>query len=164
MITSEASMISSSAVIASARVLARARERHAEVVGFQFRGRSDVFHVLGGECRRGQATALAVDALVVREHATLVDDGVDLRPLDRGHGEHDQAVVEQQRVARPHVLRQAFVIEADALVVAQLAAGVQDELRTRLEHCLAMLELADADLRPLQVHQYADRASGRARQ
>jgi hypothetical protein len=69
--------------------------------------------------------------------------------------QHDQAVVEQQVVARPHVARQRLVVEADAFLVAQLAVvaplGVEDERIAVDQFDLAFFELADADLRTLHV-------------
>ena len=68
------------------------------------------------------------------------------------------AVVEQQDVARLDVLRQILVVEADAFLVAELAVGVEDEAVADDQRDLAVVELADADLRALQVAEDADRA------
>ncbi len=65
--------------------------------------------------------------------------------------EHDLAVVEQQHCAGADVARQLLVVEAGALAVAHLEAGVEHEGLSLLERDLAVLELADADLRTLQV-------------
>ncbi len=59
------------------------RKRHREIVGLDLRGGADVLHVLGGERRRGQPAALAVDALVVGQHAAVAHDGVDLGAAHR---------------------------------------------------------------------------------
>ena len=96
------------------------------------RGGADVVHVLGGERGRGEPAALAVDALVVGQLAADLDDGVDLVADHALHGELEAAVVEQQHVARLHVLGQVLVVEADALGVAELAAGVEDEGASRV--------------------------------
>jgi hypothetical protein len=54
--------------------------------------------------------------------------GVHLLAAHGVHGQHDQAVVEQQRVAGLHVARQLLVVQAHALDVARLGArGVQHE-------------------------------------
>ena len=81
----------------------------------------------------------------------LADHPIDL--------EDDAPVVEQQHVARAHVLGQVLVVEADAFLVAELAARVEDEVIAVLEKDLAFLELADADLRALQVGEDADRTA-----
>ncbi len=118
MMPSDASMISASAVIASARsILAMSsasppaarsswramymsslvlRERYRQVVGLDLRGGLHVVHVLGGERRRGEAAALAVDALVVRQHAADLDARRDRASGHRLHAQADQPVVEQQ--------------------------------------------------------------------
>ena len=90
-----------------------------------------------------------------------------IEPADDGHAldlEHDLAVVEQQHVARPHVLRQLLVVEAGTRLVAELALGIQDEPVARVQGDAPVLEFADADLRPLQVGHDADGAPGLAAQ
>ena len=73
-------------------------------------------------------------------------------PLHRVDRQAQQAVVEEQRVAGPHVARQLLVVEADALARAELGpGGVEDELLAGDERRLAAFDLADADLRALQV-------------
>jgi len=75
------------------------------------------------------------------------------------HAEHFQlqpAVVEQQDVAKADVLRQVLVVEADPLLAAHRAGGVEDELVVDGQRDLAFLEFADANLRPLQVAEDAD--------
>ena len=71
----------------------------------------------------------------------------------------DAAVVEQQHVAGGDVVDQFGVVEADAVAVAERAVGVEDEVLARLEQHLAAGELADADLRALQVGHDADGAA-----
>ena len=132
-------------------------ERHGEKISADLRRRADVFHVLGGQRRRRQAAALAIDSLVVREHAADAYRGIDFLADDVVDVEHDAAIVEQQHVARTDVVRQVLVIEADAQLVAEFALGVENEAVADFERDLAFLELADADLRPLQVGEDADR-------
>ena len=133
------------------------RKTHGQVFGVKTHRRLDVFHVLGGQRRRREAATCPVDALVVRQLATGHDGGVNLLALHRIDRELEQAVVEQQRVAGFHVARQVLVVQADTAVVAQLAAGrVEDELLAGLEHRLATFELADANLRPLQIRHDRD--------
>ena len=128
------------------------RKADGDVIGLKAHRRLDVFHVLGGQRGRGQAAALLVDALVVRQLAAELDGGVDFLAAHRIDGQDDQAVVEQQQVARLHVTRQFLVVQAHALDVARrLARGVEDEFLAGLQHHLAFGELADADFRALQV-------------
>src|SRR5574344_2404975 len=81
-------------------------------------------------------------------------------PLDV---DDDASVVEQQGVPRRDIARQIGVVEADPLLVALRAGGVEDEAVAGMEVDLAGGELADADLRSLQIGQNAYRApeSGR---
>ncbi len=84
--------------------------------------------------------------------------GEDFLLVDPIHLDHDASVVEHQHVARAHVLHQFRIVEADAARIAYLARGVEDELLAGLEQDLAASELADADLRSLQVGHDADGA------
>jgi hypothetical protein len=127
------------------------REGDGDEIDADLGGRLDVVHVLAGQRRRGQAAALAVDALVVGQLAADDDAGVDLMAAHAGDLELQAAVVEQQDVAMTDVLGQILVVEADALLVAERALGVEDEGFAGDQRDLAVLELADADLRPLQV-------------
>ena len=147
-----------------AHVFARAGKRDAEEIRLELGGDPDVLLVLLGQRGRGQAAALAVDALVVGQRSALLHDASDARPPDRRHAQHDAPVVEQQRVARPHVVGQLLVVEPDRMLVAQRALGVEHELRARRERDLAVPEAADADLGALQVDQHADRAARLARE
>ena len=83
-------------------------------------------------------------------------------PITRIDVEHDQAVVEQQHVARFQVARQVFVVEADAIVVAEFALGVEDERLAGNQRDLAVFEFADPDLRALQVGHDGDFTAGLA--
>ena len=75
-----------------------------------------------------------------------------LLALDGVHGQHDQAIVEQEHIARFHITRQLFVIEAHAVDVARLGArGVQHKGSTGLQHHFAFGKLAHPDLGALQV-------------
>src|SRR5262245_62221437 len=82
--------------------------------------------------------------------------------LDALDVEHDLAVVEQEDIARLHVLGQLPVVEADLRSVAELELGVEHEPVPRLELDAAVLELPDADLGSLQVGHDADGAEGLA--
>ncbi|MDZ7910024.1 MAG: hypothetical protein U5N10_18595 [Gemmobacter sp.] len=136
-------------------------ETHGHVVGLQAHRGLDVFHVLGGQRRRGQPAALLVDALVVGQLATELDGGVHRVAEHLVDGHHDQPVVEQQRVARLHVARQFLVVQAHATDVARLGArGVEHKRLSGFEHHLAFGELADANLGALQVGHDADLAAG----
>jgi hypothetical protein len=134
-------------------------KRHREVVGLDEGGGADVVDVLGRERRRREAAALAVDALVVREPPAVARHGVDLVAAHARDVEHEAAVVEQQRIARAHVARELLVVQAHARDVAGLLeTRVEDEGVAGLQHHLAILELAHADLRALEVDHDPDRA------
>ncbi len=145
-------------------ISAGARERNREEIRLQLRGSLDVLNVLRGQRRRGEPAPLAVDALVVRQLAALLDQAENAGALDLHHPEHDASVVEQQRVAGRDILRQILVIESDAARVAELALGVEHEFIPRAERDAIVLEAADANLRTLQIDQHPDRAAGFARE
>ena len=86
------------------------------------------------------------------------------RAFDRRNAQHDAAIVEEQRVAGAHILGQIHVVEADGILVAEFAFGIEYEFRARHQGNFVVLEFTDADLRALQIHQHAHRTSGAARQ
>ena len=125
---------------------------HRQVLGLEGHGGLDVLHVLGGERRRGQAATGLVDALVVAQHAAQHHARMHLVAHHALHGQLQQTVVEQQRVAGAHVARQFLVVQAHGADVAGLGARrIQDEGLASHQHDLAFGELADADLGALQV-------------
>ena len=137
------------------------RKAHGHVVGLKTHRRLDVVHILGRQRRRGQPAALLVDTLVVGQLAAELDGGVDFLAAHRIDGQHDQAVVEQQHIAGLDIARQLLVVQADTLDVARLDAGrIQNEFLARNQQHLAVGELADANLRPLQVGHDGDLAAG----
>jgi hypothetical protein len=125
--------------------------------------RDDVFLVFRGQGRRRQATALAVDALVVGQLAAVADDAMNLPALDALNVHDDAAVIKQQHIAGTDIIDQFRIIEADPTVIAQLASGVEDEWLRCFEENLAAGKLADADFRTLQVGHDANRATDVAR-
>ena len=100
---------------------------------------------------RRQPAAEAIDALVVRECAAHDHPGDDFRSDDGLDFQFDEPVGEQKNVARAHVVRQLLVVQADPFRIAQIAFRIEHEARAFGEGDLAFLELADPDLRALQV-------------
>ena len=137
------------------------REAHGNIVSLESHRRFDVFHVLACQRRSSQATALLVDALVVGQHAALLDGGLHDLAAHSVHHQHDQAVIEQQHVARTHVARQFFVVKPDALDVAGLGARrIEHEFFADDQHHLAFGKFSDADFRALQVGHDGDLLAG----
>ena len=107
-------------------VLRPAHEGERDVVDAQRHGLLDVFDVLFGQRRRAHLDAGQVHALVGLELAAVVDHRLD--PLVP-HGpdlEREQAVVEQNPGADPHVLGQVVVRGGNLSV-----AGRRSPARTR---------------------------------
>ena len=142
-------------------VLGIARERHRHEIELQARGRLDVAPVFVRERGRGQPAALLVQALVVGQPAALLDDAMDARALDLFDLEHDETVVEQQRVAGNDVVREITISATDGMLVAgvRIHRDVEDELVAFHEHDGARLERFDADLRALKIAHDADVAA-----
>ena len=105
---------------------------------------------------------MPVDAFVVREHAAENDTCDDPWSVDFFDDELDEAVVQQQhRVAR-NVLRQLFIVESDAVLVAKLAFRIEHEALAGLERNFSFRKLTNANLRPLQIGHDADLARQRS--
>ena len=139
-------------------------EAHRHIVCAQLYGGFDVFHVLGGQRRGRQAAALFVDAFVVGQLTAHHHFGVYRLAQHPLHAQHDQAIVEQQHIARAHIARQLFVIQPHAALVTQGAAGrIEGKAGPFLQLHLALGKLAHADFGPLQVGHDGHLAPGAAR-
>ncbi len=136
-----------------AQVIAATGEGDGQVVHVHAGGGLDVFLVLLGQGRGGEAATLLVDALVVGERTGHGDRGVDAGAFDLLHLQLHATVVQQQDVAGDHVARQALVVDADLLLAAFTLAegGIEDELVADGQIDLAVLEGRNADLGALQV-------------
>ncbi len=147
-----------------------ARERHAEIVHLERRGRADILAILVGERAGGQAAALTVDPLVVAEFAADQDSRANARTLDGEDLQADLPIVQQQHVAGENIRRQFLVRDAHARFGARIDGErrVQREFGAVGQLHLAGLEAVDADFRPLQIaeqaHVPARSTSGRAHQ
>ena len=100
------------------------------------------------------------DALVVADRAALDDQAADVVALDRGDLDGDLAVVDQQPVADLDLLRQLLVGAGDPVGGAEdVVAGDGDQV-TGAPLVRPVGELAEPDLRPLQVGEDGDGAAG----
>ena len=72
------------------------------------------------------------------------------------HFEYQQAVVQQQQVARFDIAREFLVIDADPLLIAEFAVRVENKCVASLQRNFVLGKLADANLWALQVRKYAD--------
>src|SRR5690606_35882219 len=90
-----------------------ARKGYGQVVDAEICGQSDVGTVLVGERPGRQPPTLLVDALVVGKLPAHHHARLDARADYAIHLQHDLSIVEQQGVARPHVVRQVLVGHAD---------------------------------------------------
>ena len=136
-------------------------KRHGNVVGIDGDRGFHVVHVLGSQRRCGKASPLAIDALVVRQDATHLDASMDRVSLHRLDAQPNETIIEKQHSARFHIVRQLLVIQADPMLVAQLAVSVQHERLSSLESHAARGKFADANLRALQVRHDGDFAAQR---
>ena len=69
-------------------------KRYGQKIRANRHRRLDVLHVFGGQRRRRKAATLAIDALVVRQHAADQHLAFDALAAHRHHLEDDQAIVE----------------------------------------------------------------------
>ena len=80
---------------------------------------------------RRQAAAELVDALVVRQFAADADRRLNLTANHAFDVQHDQAVVQQQRITSFDFAREILVIEAGAVFTAERCAGIKNEFLPR---------------------------------
>ena len=133
----------------------------AEIIHLERRGGADVLAILVGQRARGQAAALAVDALVVAEFAADQHARLDARALDAEDLQADLPIVEQQHIAGEHIRRQLLVRDPHARFGSRVDGerGIQRELRPVGQLHLAGHEAVDADFRALQIAEHADVAA-----
>ena len=127
-------------------VVGRLDERDREEIGLKLGRQHDVGAVLVRERGDREPAAEPVDALAIREAPAGEHDAPDLPVGGVDDFERDQAVVEQQHVARVHVLPQIVVADADARRVARrrVVAAVERERLLRLELHRPVRETLDA--------------------
>ncbi len=142
-------------------VLGIARERHRHEIEGEPRGRFDVAPILVRQRGRRKPAALLVQPFVIGEPPALLDAATDARARDLLDLEHDEAVVEQQRVARNDVVGEISIRASDGVLVAgiRVHCHVERELIAFDEHHGPGLERLDADLGALEVAHDADMAA-----
>ena len=138
---------------------AHERERHE--IHAQRQREAQVVDILRRERRRAHGDARKIDALVIAHHTALEHAAAHGDTVARERFEPHVAVVDQDRVAGAHVLRQLRVRGARALGIADARPRRDRELGARFERRGAAGEFAEADLRPLQVDENADRVLAR---
>ncbi len=141
-------------------VLRVAHEGQGDQVGPEFQSPAQIGLVLLREGWNIDGDTRQVDALVVAHRARDDDLGRDNRPIRRQHFELDLAVVDEQRVAGLHIVGQAFEGGAANLPVADDLVGGDLEDVADGEVIGSVLELAETDLRALQVDEHCDGATG----
>ena len=141
-----------------AHVGGRAHERERDEVDAETERELEVVEVLLRERRDRHRHAGQVDALV-RLHLAADDDPTAGAPLlDLLHGEPDEAVVDQDVVARPQHLADHGRRDRQLAVQPMLLADDDDLLV--LQQDARLVELADAELRALEVGDQRERLPG----
>ena len=100
-----------------------------------------------------------VHALAVHDHPADLGRTEDRVLAGLDHLQPQLAIVDQQPLALLQHPEQFRVGQADAAVIARFGIAVEGEVAGMADHRLAALELADAQLRPLQVAQDRHRAA-----
>jgi hypothetical protein len=120
-------------------------------------GSFEIGMVLAGERGKSEHGVGQADAFSRRQLAADLDAGERTlrRYLDRG--EPDLAVIEQQGVAGLERGQDFRMGQVHPRLVPRGRVGIEDEIRTLGEKNGILLESADPQLRPLQVHQHPDR-------
>ena len=134
-------------------VSAGAREGHGDIVDAQLNSCLHVGFIFFRQRRCGQTATLLVDAFVVGQLAAHKHFTVHFRRCNTGHFEHQTTVVEQQHVAFKQIFGEVFVVAADLVLIAVVAAQrhVDDKRLAYFEVDRFIFETCDTDLRTLQV-------------
>ena len=122
-----------------------------QIVDLLTEAEAEIFEILFRHGGDGDAGAGKVDPLAILEGAA---DHHLAAHVFVGHGERpqfEQAVVEQNRVARLDIIRQAFVITGNESPFPEYVAGGENHFLAGAQGQGTVAEMPDADFRPLQV-------------
>ena len=133
------------------KVLGPLDEAQRDPVDALLHGKGQVAAVLLGQRRHRQHHVGHVQPLVVRKRAADLDQRGDPVGRMRLHAQHQLAVVEQQPRAVLDRLENLAVGQLHASRIARRLVAIQRELVPRRQRHATVRELADAQLRPLQV-------------
>src|SRR3569833_3109026 len=134
------------------------RERHGDVVNYLLRAELDVLAIPVGKGGSRYSATLAVETLAIGELATRTHPGIDSRTADALVVEDDLAVVQQEDIARRHILRQICVGTTDLIDGAPFGVelGIEGEGLALYQHNTAFAKPLDANLRSTEVEEDAD--------
>jgi hypothetical protein len=139
----------------------RTAERNRHEIHADRRRVHDVGAIPVGQRAQRQSAAEPVEPLAIRQHAIVEHRGADPIPIDRIDPQRQHAVVEQQHVARAHVIDQAEVAHADLRRIARrrIRAADQRERVALVQGHLAFGEGFDANLGALEIGEQPDLAA-----
>ncbi|MNO85104.1 hypothetical protein D3C76_764660 [compost metagenome] len=140
-----------------ADVLGALHERQGHPVHAQLQAESQVAAVLGRQRAQGQHGLGHVDALAIGQFAAIKHFGVDGVVMLGGYAQAQPTVVHQQVHARLQGCDDFRVRQVDPASIAGRGVEVQTQGLAAHQLYLAFGELADPQLRPLQVHEDAQR-------
>jgi hypothetical protein len=140
-------------------VLRFSHEREGHVVDAERQAEGKVGLVLFGEGGDAHAPRREVHARLIAHRSGLHDLADDAPRLDATHLEADPSVVDQDGVARLHVLGEPFVLDGNGVLFGEHASAFrldERDLSRGRQHVRAAGEGAGADLRTAQVLERGD--------
>src|SRR5450432_2225878 len=163
---SDASMISASAAIASARSIFATSAALPPAARMSWRLSSMSAALLANDTARKSTPSFAarrMSSLSLSASAADLYGGADRGAFNRIDLERDQTVVKQQGIADFYIFIQIQIAHANSRDVAgqHIRVAFKREPLTGIEQHRRRSELGDADLRPLQIRQYGHFAAER---
>eukprot|EP01137_Pigoraptor_chileana_P028866 Opistho-2@13292 len=138
-------------------VLRTLHERQRHPVHPQFQAEAQVAAILGRQRAQVEHRLRHVDAFAVGQFAAGEHSGVDRIGVLGDHTQTQFAVIQQQIHTRFQRSNDLWMRQIHPALIARRGVQIETEGLTAMQLHLAVGELADAQFRPLQVHQNAQR-------
>ena len=141
-------------------VLRVTHERQRDVVSPQLEAPAQICLVLLGQRRNVHGDTREVDPLVVGHRTGNDDLGSDAHSVGVEDLDLDFAVIDEEEVPGRDILRQSLECGADNILRADDVFRGDGENVADSQFVRPRLELAESDLRPLQIDEHRDRLAG----
>ena len=130
-----------------------AHERHGEKIHTRLGREANVIPVFFGQRWRRQSATLAINALMIRQHAADDYRRMDTRAINFSRLQSYLSIVEQQDIVFFEILVQIAISDADTVPVSGVVSQgrIQEKIVAFGQRDAAVFESSDADLGALQI-------------
>ena len=120
----------------------------------------DVLDILVGQGRKADGYVGHIHALALAQLAAVHDSTVNLGAVNLIYGQSDETVIDENGVARLHILVQSGIVDVHALCIAHTLLCCEGDVHALCQrHLLVVLQDAGTNLRSLGIQQGCDGTS-----